>query len=144
MEFSKVDTAAVLPSRATTGSVGHDVCCIEEFVLKPNEVTMVRTGLVMTRCPENTYIRIAPRSGLAAKHGVQVLAGVVDSDYRGEIKVLLFGPQEKRFEKGDRVAQLIVEQALTPTVRWSEPSLAVHGHDGVSVRGAGGFGSTGS
>lgn len=88
--------------------------------------------------PAGTYGRIAPRSGLASKHFIDVGAGVIDEDYRGEVKVLLFnfGEEEFKVEKGDRVAQLVLERIVTPEVQVVEV-LAESG------RGAGGFGSTG-
>lgn len=82
--------------------------------------------------------RIAPRSGLASKHMIDTGAGVIDADYRGQVKVLLFNHGEKDFEvkEGDRVAQLVLERIYTPEV------LEVQELE-ESVRGAGGFGSTG-
>jgi dUTP pyrophosphatase len=82
--------------------------------------------------------RIAPRSGLASKHHIDTGAGVIDADYRGEVKVLLFNHAEKDFEirVGDRVAQLVLERIYTPEVQVVEELEE-------SVRGAGGFGSTG-
>ncbi len=83
--------------------------------------------------------RIAPRSGLASKHFIDTGAGVIDADYRGPVKVLLFNHNEADFEvkEGDRVAQLIVERIYTPEVLEVQELEA-------SVRGAGGFGSTGT
>ena len=83
--------------------------------------------------------RIAPRSGLASKHFIDTGAGVIDADYRGQVKVLLFNHNEADFEikEGDRVAQLVLERIATPEVVEVE-ELA------ESVRGAGGFGSTGT
>lgn len=88
--------------------------------------------------PAGTYGRVAPRSGLASKHGIDTGAGVIDADYRGPVKVLLFNFGEKEFEinEGDRVAQLIVERIYTPEVVVVEELEE-------TVRGAGGFGSTG-
>jgi len=82
--------------------------------------------------------RIAPRSGLASKHGLQTGAGVIDSDYRGEVKVLLFNHSDVEFrvDEGDRVAQLILQRIATPEVVCVEEL-------GGTVRGGGGFGSTG-
>ena len=82
--------------------------------------------------------RVAPRSGLASKSFIDTGAGVIDSDYRGEVKVLLFNHAETEFEikEGDRVAQLIIEQIYTPEVQVVDELEE-------SVRGAGGFGSTG-
>jgi dUTP pyrophosphatase len=89
--------------------------------------------------PNGVYGRVAPRSGLAVKHGIQVGAGVVDPDYTGEVKVVLFNHGDKDFEvkKGDRVAQLILERCETPEV---EEVGTVEDTE----RGAGGFGSTGA
>lgn len=88
--------------------------------------------------PEGTYGRIAPRSGLASKHFIDTGAGVIDADYRGEVKVLLFNHSDVDYEvkKGDRVAQLVLERIYTPEVMEVENLEE-------SVRGAGGFGSTG-
>lgn len=87
----------------------------------------------------NTDGRIAPRSGLASKHHIDTGAGVIDADYRGEVKVLLFNHSVVGFGVGvgDRVAQLIVERIFTPDV------VVVEGDLDASVRGGGGFGSTG-
>ena len=86
----------------------------------------------------NTDGRIAPRSGLASKHMIDTGAGVIDADYRGQVKVLLFNHGEKDFEvkEGDRIAQLVLERIYTPEVKEVEELEE-------SVRGAGGFGSTG-
>ncbi|CAG9938409.1 unnamed protein product [Clonostachys rosea f. rosea IK726] len=90
-------------------------------------------------CPAGTYGRIAPRSGLASKNFIDTGAGVIDADYRGEVKVLLFNHAETDFEikEGDRIAQLVLERIYTPDV------VEVQELE-ESVRGAGGFGSTGS
>lgn len=88
--------------------------------------------------PAGTYGRIAPRSGLASKHSIDTGAGVIDADYRGVVHVLLFNLSETDFqiEEGDRVAQLILERIVTPAV------MEVDSLEGT-VRGSGGFGSTG-
>lgn len=87
---------------------------------------------------EGCYGRIAPRSGLAVKSFIDTGAGVIDADYRGEVKVLLFNHAEADFEvkEGERVAQLVLERIYTPEIQVVEELEA-------SVRGAGGFGSTG-
>jgi dUTP pyrophosphatase len=92
----------------------------------------------MTNVNVITDGRVAPRSGLAAKHSIDTGAGVIDADYRGEVKVILFNYSETDFaiKEGDRIAQLIVERIYTPEVAVVEKLEA-------SVRGAGGFGSTG-
>jgi len=88
--------------------------------------------------PVNTYGRVAPRSGLASKHSIDIGAGVIDADYRGPVKVLLFNLSDNDFKVavGERVAQLIVERIYTPDVVVVEQLEE-------TVRGAGGFGSTG-
>jgi len=88
--------------------------------------------------PDGTYGRIAPRSGLASKHFIDTGAGVIDADYRGQVKILLFNHSEVDYKvaKGDRVAQLVLERIYTPEV------VEVENLE-ESVRGAGGFGSTG-
>ena len=129
---------ATLPTRGSSGAVGYDLYSIDEVVVSPSQRALVGTGVAVI-LPMNVYGRVAPRSGLAVKHGIQVGAGVVDPDYRGEIKVVLFNQCDKDFEikKGDRIAQLVLERCETPDVREIE-SLD------ETDRGSGGFGSTGA
>lgn len=98
---------------------------------------MVGTGLAFG-IPEGNYGRIAPRSGLAAKHSIDVGAGVIDSDYRGEVKVLLFNFSDTDFgvSEGDRIAQMIIE-------KYTQTTLTEVDELDETVRGDGGFGSTG-
>lgn len=98
---------------------------------------MVDTDLAIA-VPAGTYGRVAPRSGLASKHFIDTGAGVIDADYRGMVKVLLFnhGESDYQVKEGDRVAQLVIERIYTPEVVEVEELE-------TSVRGAGGFGSTG-
>jgi len=111
-----------------------------EFVheLKPGERKLVKTG-ISTVIPNNFYGRVAPRSGLAYKHGIDVMAGVIDSDYRGEIGVILINHGDEPFiiKHGDRIAQMIITPYLTldPVPYQELPD---------TDRGEGGFGSTGS
>jgi len=128
---------ARLPKRATPLAAGADLCCAEAFTLEPGERKLVATGLAIEIRP-GFYGRIAPRSGLAVKHGIDTLAGVIDADYRGELKVLLInlGQVTVSFETGERIAQLIIEQAASCEYEWSEDLNA-------TSRGEGGFGSTG-
>jgi len=129
---------ATLPTRGSSGAVGYDLYSVDEVVVSPSQRALVGTGVAVI-LPMNVYGRVAPRSGLAVKHGIQVGAGVVDPDYRGEIKVVLFNQGDKHFEikKGDRIAQLVLERCETPDVREIE-SLD------ETDRGSGGFGSTGA
>lgn len=132
---------AILPSYQTAGAAGADVCaCLSQpIVLEPGAWAMVPTGLSF-EIPCGYEIQVRPRSGLAAKNGVTVLnsPGTIDSDYRGEVKVILInlGSEPFAIAHGDRIAQLIVapvEQAQFHVVE----SLS------STQRGQGGFGSTG-
>lgn len=127
---------AKLPLRATADSAGMDLFITEDLVLKPHDRKLAPTGLRMCT-PPHTYGRIAPRSGLSLK-GIDIGAGVIDRDYRGELKILLINNSKETvtFSKGDRIAQLILERIsnVQPTPVFRLDSTA---------RGNGGFGSTG-
>ena len=128
-----------LPAYATEGAAGMDVLAAEDVVLAPGARHAVATGLAVA-IPHGFEIQVRPRSGLALKHGITVpnTPGTIDSDYRGEVKVILINHGAEPFEirRGDRIAQLV----LAPVVRatW----LRVDELD-ETTRGAGGFGSTG-
>ncbi|WP_144096642.1 dUTP diphosphatase [Croceicoccus sediminis] len=128
-----------LPSYATEGAAGMDVVSSEERILNPGDRAAVATGLAVA-IPEGYEIQIRPRSGLALKHGITVpnTPGTIDSDYRGELKVILInhGLEPYKIRRGDRIAQAV----LSPVVRASW--LEVHELD-ETARGEGGFGSTG-
>ena len=128
-----------LPEYATEGAAGMDVLAAEDVVLPPGGRHAVATGLAVA-IPPGFEIQVRPRSGLALKHGITVpnTPGTIDSDYRGELKVILINHGEDAFEirRGDRVAQLV----LAPVTRASW--LKVDELDDT-LRGAGGFGSTG-
>ena len=110
------DKSAVLPERKSGDAAGYDLCTIEDFTLGPGERHLIPTGLGFT-VPEGTYGQIAPRSGLSCK-GILVGAGVIDRDYTGAVKVLLFnlGTDELVFQAGDRIAQLIVKRIDKPDI----------------------------
>ncbi len=128
-----------LPAYATTGAAGMDVVSAEDVVIAPGARHAVATGLAMA-IPEGYEIQVRPRSGLALKHGITVpnTPGTIDSDYRGELKVILINLGDEPFtvQRGDRVAQLV----LAPVVQaaWDEVAEL-----DATERGAGGFGSTG-
>ena len=128
-----------LPLYATDGAAGMDVVSAEDVTLAAGERHAVATGLAMA-IPHGYEIQVRPRSGLALKHGISVpnAPGTIDSDYRGELKVILINHGTEPFEirRGDRVAQLV----LAPVTRASW--LPVDQLD-ETERGAGGFGSTG-
>ena len=129
---------AVLPARGTPGAAGYDLYSTDGFIIMPGHRVVVTTG-VAVELPSGTYGRIAPRSGLAVKHGIDVLAGVVDPDYTGEIKVVLVNTDLRRafmIRPGYRIAQLILENYTSADV--VEVPYVPETH-----RGDGGFGSTG-
>lgn len=133
-------TVAKTPTRASTGSAGYDLAAAEDVVIEPNTWKGVDTGIILQIPTTECYARIAPRSGLAFKRGIDVLAGVIDSDYRDSIKVILMnhGPTPFTIKAGDRIAQFIIERVLTPNL-----VEIPHGHLTSTERGTGGFGSTG-
>lgn len=128
---------AVLPTRGSAEAAGLDLYCAETVEIPAGGRALVRTGIAVN-IPYGCYGRVAPRSGLAVKFGIDTGAGVIDSDYRGEVGVLLFNFGSSVFtaEVGARIAQLLIEPiVLAQPVEVSE--LA------DTQRGAGGFGSTG-
>jgi dUTP pyrophosphatase len=138
LKFKRLDPAARLPTRGSAGAAGLDLYAAEGLTIRPGGRAAVRTGLAAA-IPAGFYGRVAPRSGLAVRHGIDVLAGVIDSDYRGEILCALVNHGDRPFEvePGARVAQLVVEAIATPEPAWAEDLPE-------TVRGAGGFGSTGA
>ncbi len=128
-----------LPAYATDGAAGMDVLAAEDVTLAPGARHAVATGLSVA-IPHGYEIQVRPRSGLALKHGISVpnAPGTIDSDYRGELKVIVInhGGEPFTVRRGDRIAQLV----LAPVVRasWLEVE-----HLDETARGEGGFGSTG-
>ena len=137
LSFKRLDTEAVLPQRGSALAAGLDVCGIEDLSIGPKQRVMARTGVAVA-IPAGFYGRVAPRSGLAAKNGLDVLAGVIDSDYRGEIVCVLYntGDETINLPAGSKICQLIIEQIITPEATWATDL-------DETTRGAGGFGSTG-
>jgi len=129
-----------LPSRRTSGSAGFDLASAEpDFVLAPGARRLVATGLAI-ELPPGVEGQVRPRSGLALRHGLTMpnAPGTIDSDYRGELKVILqnAGTQPVTIARGDRIAQLIF-------ARYETPELIDAADLAQSSRGADGFGSTG-
>ncbi|MBI5019816.1 MAG: dUTP diphosphatase [Ignavibacteriales bacterium] len=130
-----------LPSYATSGSSGMDICANidSDLVLKKGETALVPTGFII-EIPQGYEAQIRPRSGLAVKYGIGVLnsPGTIDSDYRGEVKVILtnFGKEDFKINKGDRIAQMVIAPVVQ--ANWIE----VESLD-ETKRGSGGFGHTG-
>lgn len=130
-----------IPKRASEGAAGYDLSSAHDHVIPPRDRAVVSTDLVI-RVPEGTYGRIAPRSGLAARHFIDVGAGVLDADYTGNVGVVLFNHANDPFvvKRGDRIAQLILERIVTPDVDVIGDDTAAN----ATRRGSGGFGSTGA
>lgn len=128
-----------LPAYATDGAAGLDVVSAEDWTLEPGERRPVATGFALA-IPEGYEIQVRPRSGLAAKNGVTCLntPGTVNSDYRGEVKVILInlGGEAFRIRRGDRIAQLVPAPVFRAAFREVDELNS-------TVRGHGGFGSTG-
>ena len=133
----KLTNTAILPTYGSDYAAGMDLYADEVVDIYPGGKAMVSTGIAVAIEP-STYLRIAPRSGLAHKHSIDVLAGVVDEDYRGELKVILINHGSEVFtvKRGDRIAQAINEVIKRPAVTESHDLPA-------SLRGSDGFGSTG-
>jgi dUTP pyrophosphatase len=137
LKFKRLDSKATLPTRGSEFSAGLDIYCIDEVNIGPKERYLAKTGLAVA-IPEGYYGRLAPRSGLAMKQGLDVLSGVIDTDYRGEIGCLLYNTSAETIHlpAQSKICQLIIEKIELPTAVWA---------DGLTdtSRGSGGFGSTG-
>ena len=137
----RFDKNIKLPKYKTSGSSGMDVVANirSKIIIKPGKTAIIPTGIAVA-IPKNYEIQIRPRSGLAAKNSISVLntPGTIDSDYRGEIKIILINLGKKIFvvESGDRIAQII----LCPIVKGKFKEVRILPK---SLRGKGGFGSTG-
>jgi len=130
-----------LPGRATPHSAGYDVRSADpDFELEPGEIRAVATGFIM-ELPPGLECQVRPRSGLAARHGITLpnSPGTIDPDYRGEVKILLqnAGPAPVAIRRGERIAQLVFARFEAPSVE-EAPLLS------ETMRGEGGFGSTGT
>jgi dUTP pyrophosphatase len=136
VKINKLNSSAIVPTRGSIKAAGYDLYATENYILKPGERKLFKTGLSM-EIPSGLYGRIAPRSGLAYKHGIDVLAGVIDEDYRGEIGVILinFGNEDKAITANDKIAQIIFEN-------YTEVDFKESVKLEETTRGSGGYGST--
>lgn len=129
----------LIPEYATVGAAGTDLKSAEDGVIKPGEIKLVKTGLFL-EIPDGYEGQVRPRSGLALKFGVTVLnsPGTIDSDYRGEVGVILInhGNKDFAYKKGDRIAQLIFSKVTKAKFEIAEQIKP-------TTRGSGGFGHTG-
>jgi dUTP pyrophosphatase len=144
VKLSHYDESFPLPSYETSGAAGADVRASTgpgvSIIIKPGERVLVPTGLSM-EIPFGHEVQVRPRSGLSFKTGLMVLnsPGTIDSDYRGEVKIILgnLGSSDEVINHGDRVAQLVLAPVIQAQYEQSENELS------STTRGAGGFGSTG-
>ena len=137
LQFAKLSENAYKSTRGSALAAGHDIYSAYDYVISSKGKQLCKTDIQIA-CPDGCYARVAPRSGLTHKHFIDVGAGVIDPDYRGNVGVILFNFSDEPFEvkKGDRIAQLILERIYLPDLE-ELPSLD------ETVRGKGGFGSTG-
>ena len=158
IKFKRLDPYALQPRKSSDGDAAYDLFCCESVVVKPFERKIIPVG-ISVEIPKGYYGRIAPRSGLSIKSGIDVMGGVIDSNYRGEVGVILinlnlpetlFDKSESllaynslfdsensvRFDRGDRIAQFIIEKCYD--VDWEEVDEL-----SSTKRDAGGFGSSG-
>lgn len=144
LPIKRLAPSAILPTYGSAFAAGMDLHALlpvelpdQGLTIAPGERKLIQTGISVA-IPAGWYGRVAPRSGLAYKHGIDVLAGVIDSDYRGEIGVILLNTGSEAFvvRHGDRIAQLVIERA-------PQASLVEVDDLPATDRGAGGFGSTG-
>ena len=138
INVKKLSENATIPTQGTSFAAGYDLYAAEDAVVVCGTRKLIKTNISMEITP-GYYGRIAPRSGLAYKNGIDVLAGVIDSDYRGDIGVILYNTDANidfNVKKGDRIAQIIFEACYIATLN------NVENLDNT-LRQAGGFGSTG-
>ena len=142
IKFKKLNKNAIIPEYKTEGAAGFDLNVLleeGEYVLKKGEIKLFKTGLAMS-LPSGFEAQVRSRSGLSLKNGVIVLnaPGTIDSDYRGEIGVILFncGTEDYKIENGTRIAQMVI-------AKYEKADIEVVEELDDTTRGAGGFGSTG-
>jgi dUTP pyrophosphatase len=136
LPFKRTNPLAIIPTRGSNSAAGYDLYSTENYTLKPLERKLFKTGLSI-EIPTGLYGRVAPRSGPAYKDGLDVMAGVIDEDYRGDVGVILInlGNKDKEIKVGDKIAQIIFEN-------YNVVSLTEIENLTVTTRNEGGFGST--
>lgn len=137
LQFKRLHPGAQLPKRQSEHAAGYDLHSVEDAVLYPGSRRAIKTGVAVA-LPEGTAGFIWPRSGMAVNKGADRLAGLLDSDYRGEVMVALInhGLSDIEIKRGDRIGQMVIGPVFTPEPEWADelPDTA---------RGQGGFGSSG-
>ena len=126
-----------IPKRSSAGAAGHDIKSVSDIVIPPKGSAVISTGLKVT-LPRGHFGKIEGRSGLAIRHDIVAFCGVIDEDYRGEIKVKLFnhGDSSYSVKTGDRIAQLVIQ-------KYACPSFYIVDELAATKRGTSGFGSSG-
>jgi dUTP pyrophosphatase len=139
-QVAKLRADARIPCRANPGDAGLDLASVENAIVPARGKAIVDTGLAFSM-PPDCYGRIAPRSGLAAKHSIDVLAGVIDSSYRDSLKVIMINHSDTDYKVsvGDRIAQLIFERIYI-----CDPCEVAYEQLSATQRGTYGFGSSGN
>jgi deoxyuridine 5'-triphosphate nucleotidohydrolase len=134
----RVSPNAVMPFYGSLSSAGIDLCACESVVIPPRTRAVIDTGLSFEWDDDTYYGRIAPRSGLSVKHSIDIGAGVIDFDYRGNIKICFInnGDNPYTVTSGDKIAQIVFEKVAKCVIK--EVDVL-----GETERGSGGFGSTG-
>ena len=137
IKILKINSEAIIPNYANKNDAGLDLYSAEDFVLKPGERRAFKTGVKM-EIPEGYVGLVWDKSGLAVNDGIKTMAGVIDSGYRGEIKIVLINLGEKNFEikKGQKIAQMLIQKI-------EHPEIEIVEFLSESGRGESGFGSTG-
>ena len=137
VRIKKIHYDAVIPSYAHTGDAAFDLKSVGDYLIGPGERTVVKTGLQI-EIPEGYWGNIRDRSGMAAKYGIHILAGVIDSNYRGEVGVVManLGKENYSVNRGDKIAQMIIQS-------YEHCEIKEVSELSETVRGEEGFGSTG-
>lgn len=147
IKFILTSDKATPPERGTLKSAGFDLKSSEDSIVPPRSRKAIKINVKVT-LPPNTYGRIASRSGLSFKHGIEVGAGVVDEDYQNDLMVILHNHSDDEFvvKEKDRIAQFIVEPVVYPTTLIEDIDGSIQTINGCirTIRGLGGFGSTGT
>lgn len=138
LQIAKLTDKAIIPTKGSDKAAGYDLYSAYDYTIPAGGKVLAKTD-VQVKVPHGTYGRVAPRSGLAWKNHIDIGAGVVDEDYRGNVGVVMFNHAEVEFsiKAGDRIAQLVCEKIAYPELEVLETL-------DETVRGEGGFGSTGA
>lgn len=136
IKFKKLDKDAIIPKAQKEGDAGLDIYSLEDKVVWPGEQQSIRTGIAMA-IPSGFVGVVKPRSGLALKHQIDTKAGVIDSNYRGELVIVIRndGIREYAFNKGDRIAQMLVIPCITGSMEVEELDETDRGDSGFGASG---------